>query len=374
MKIAIILRGQPRFVVEGAKLYNMFLKTRHSDHVEFKVFGHTWNNVSQRMVDEDEDSRVLNREVGREIDVNTIARELHKWEPETFSIQDEKECAAIAKDIISTRIATEKTTNKWLREYFSSHGVDKDSPLYDLLFTMLPEGLEMDNHLTASDVIYNLKGDKKNLLYNMKFEHLRYTYLLGQMYSAGRSFGQLEKYVAKNPDYKPDVVISLRYDAFLWFHNIDEFLLELNTANGICPTVFTRRVTVSDGLPVVDDFAFMSTYTGMEKFVGNIKDRLFETFTQSPIRLFNLLGSGSRVQHLLWTKIADPDVNIIQPTNQHWDIAVLRPGHADIENAVPSFQYFTKLKTEQDNYDYPDAAAPLTVEELDIQWNKLYGK
>jgi hypothetical protein len=371
MKIAILLRGQPRFASEGARLFDLFFRNRFGKKHDIRVFAHSWNTLSRRMTQTDEVSRQTDRE---DVDVFTedeVARIISPWNTTLFSVQSEKVCFDVTDHIIRTRIRREESASNWYLDFLKENEL-LDRPDYaEGIFIVFPEALEINRHFKPSDLLYKQEFSAE-MHRKIQFEHLRYTYLLGQMYSAGKSYQVLEDYIRDiDPAYYPDIVISIRYDSFFWFHDIDKLMAELTSANNIKPTVFVKRITATGGRSVIDDFIFVGTHASLGRLISSPKDRLFDTFTQPASKLLDIIGAGSNTQHYLWSKIADPELNIVQPSITYWNTGVLRPGCFDISGATGTLDCFNQLLADSLKYNYPDVSQPMDADQTDRIWKRL---
>lgn len=371
IKVAILLRGQPRFAKEGAELFDKFIKKNHPG-VEFKIFAHSWDSLSRRMVNVDEESTMQERQVYDKVSRDELEAGINAWNPTKTIIETEQECFRLAGSILYSNIKNNSDTYDWFIKYADQQGIDIVDPKYGNLCFLLPEGLTMDKHFDLGKVLYNRGQLTNELLAQAYSEQIRLTYLLGQMFSAGKSLKLLQDCINES-DYIPDIVISTRYDSFFWVNSFPKLLYEIKrSVLPEQPYVMSKLVQSIGGRPVIDDYAFVSNIQGMIALLSDIRQRLFDAFTADIIPMFSIIGAGSHLQHLLWAKIGDNNLAFIQPATQHWGVNVLRPGCFDMSliKHGNEAEFNTMSSTIVKTYKYPVKAEDMDYKQIIKLWER----
>ena len=52
MKVAVLLRGETKFIKESSLLFDTLVRKRFP-HIDFKIFAHTWNSYTETTINKD---------------------------------------------------------------------------------------------------------------------------------------------------------------------------------------------------------------------------------------------------------------------------------------------------------------------------------
>lgn len=369
LKVAVLLRGQPRFAKEGAHFFNKFVIENHPD-VEFKFFAHAWNTMSRRMISSEDTERVKDRALPIVMSKVEVAELLSHWNPVSALIESEADNLKLAGEIINTNTFNETETFEWFRKYIEF----RDISIHDLCIghhrLLMPMNIDMNRVFTAHDIVHN-NDLQLEMIARVRYDQIKLSYLLGQMYSAGKSFALLQEYSLAN-DYMPDIVISTRYDIASWFYNFEKLARELeHTKKAKMPIIFTWQVSCSNGNPIVDDYTFIGPMLPFVSFLSDIRRRLHNKLTSPIFNRFDLISSGSHIQHQLWTKICDDNLRFNQPSTIHWEANLIRP--VEFPTELPSYSkpIYTRLVEKLNTYEYPEPGDPLTFDDMINLYNTL---
>jgi len=371
IKVAVCLRGQPRFSQEGAFLFQKLVMEHHPD-VEFKFFVHSWNTMSRRMMGTEDDDKTTERLLPVFLTYEEVHDMIAPWNPTKFLIETEADNLQLACDIESRNVKYEKITYDWFQEYLELQGWNQQDARFDNHKLLMPASLDISKVFSAADI---LKSDSLNteLLALVKINRIQSSYLYGQMFSAGKSFRLLQDYIEET-DYHPDIVINTRHDVIAWFHHFPKLLYEIKKATvaGGFPIIYSKEVAISNSKPIVDDYMFIGNLISFLPFLADIRSRMFNTFTSGSFSMFDLFNSGSLLQHQLWSKIPDPNLHFVQPSIGHWNDQVIRPGHDDFTQIkIFDRSTYDKLSEKTLQYTYPDNPKQMLPDEIFLLYSKM---
>lgn len=373
IKIALLLRGQPRFSAEGAELFKRFILKNHPN-LDLKVFAHSWDSLSRRMTSSDSEKRKEERAIFDRIAHDEVIGKIHPWNPSKCQVETEVDTFKLAGEIKSKLVEKEKITYEWYKNYLKLNNWDITDPAFNNRNLIMPEGLLADDTFTISKTHYSDQMHLQ-LMAELYDEQIRLTYLLGQMYSAGKSLSLLQTF-SNDYQWNPDIVISTRYDVFMWVFSFPRLINDYrNMRRDGSPIIWSKAINIIDGRPVMNDYAFIGDLVSFTSFLSNIRKRLYSAFTNNSMEMMNVIGSGKTLQHLLWTKLPDSDVKFIQPSFGHWNAEILRPGYFDLNDVEHgNEEEFKELQKRAMDYEYPINPNPMSKEEIFNLWKHYNGE
>jgi hypothetical protein len=343
MKVAILLRGQPRYFEYGATYFNKFI--RNYNNVDYRIFIHSWDTKSKFMTSLNQDE-IQNQSFFAldQIESSNLKTNLNKfWNPSEIQIESNIEMIKLAKEIIDWNFKNDVKTKKWLFK----------SGLYDNLFFPVLDAdiIDETNKVKYADGI------------------IRLSHFLSQYYSSGACFEIFKKYSIEN-SWIPDVLwlsrqdVAIRNDEISNIYRIFEFVQLYNSSN----LVFVNDMNYNNSREYITDFNFFIPNSSGEKFLGNIKERLFNLFTKDKLVLLSLIKSGPLLCHMIWTRLTDNGAEIhrlnptsrVSPFDKGWEDRVIRPG---IENFDPNEITFQIIKKVESEFKYPKSHACISNEE-----------
>lgn len=327
MKIAVLLRGQLRYPEHGSRLFKRFITDRFPN-CEFKFFVHTWPSVSSTMMADS-----VNVSKPREYTPvyksfeDILENYLPYWQPSRLLISHEAELLQIINNIIDSNL---KDTE--LQSWWKSYCIKYDKTEIERAF---------DYFVFPSSNPVAIKNDmfiKEYIDYDLMRTSVIMHYILGQVYSACKSYQILREYIDINDaTYSPDLIWSTRMDCFTWFDNAHVFAdmleyIELEkkiihphmTKN----IVLSRIVRANEGRAWVDDFnLFMSPDTAQLFFMGDttVEDHIESMFNKYKHTMLDVIGIDSMIPHQLWTKLGRQCVFYQLPTYITSNANIIRP-------------------------------------------------
>jgi hypothetical protein len=380
MKIAVLLRGQPRFSNHGAEFFRKFVVDRFPEH-EFKIFIGTWKTISNVMEKPINPSTPI---YGREYDQTMLSLEqaidlIKNWKPAGFHITAEKELFSLIKKTYTALIMnTEKydALRLLLDDPTEPNGKNLLVPGHlDVMFESpeyLIENLIWGNKIELSDEMYTLK---RSLINNQ--------YLFGQIYSLGKSYMMFEHYCEKE-DYKPDLVWSSRMDMIHWYNNANVFekiKKNLEIAEDIhkCSVVNVDKIEIHGGKPWASDYNFYMLPGAATNLLSDIDYKFKKWILEDTRALMSVIGSGPSLQHVMWTSFfRDCNMIALNPFLTPAHSEVIRPKE-NLETIVKkTLESETTLKTVNQfvidtviTYPYPNANTPVPKEVVDKYYDLL---
>lgn len=351
MKVAVLLRGQPRYFEYGASYFNRFIK---NSSVDFRIFIHSWDSQSLAMTSQNHSLIEKTSYYALEnIGSSTLYDQLVKhWNPSSIQIDSNIEVIKLAKNIIDWNQSNDTHTKKW---FF-------DSVYYDNLFfpVLDAEGINANNRYKYADGV------------------IRLSHFLSQYYSSGESFQVFNKY-SQNNDWIPDVVWLTRQDSVVRngvisnINSVFEFVSMFKGSN----LVFVNDMNFNKSREYINDFNFFMPYSSAEKFLGDMKIRLFDIFAKNKLVALSLINSGSLLCHMIWTRLTNNGAEIhklnpvsrVSPFDRAWEDCIIRPG---IEKFSADETTFDSIKKIAHEFVYPRHHAPVSEEERE-QVYKLCG-
>jgi hypothetical protein len=326
MKIAVLLRGQPRFSDYGAALFKKFIKERFPQH-EFRIFIASWKSVSNVMASPiPVDSEVYGREYDQTLlNVDQIEDTLKKWKPGRFRIINESELFNLIRQIYRELISDQ-------RKYTALQNIlpkDIDPPenARNLLVpTDIDDLIRGFSHpdLLINNIMWNNKIEYSAPTYALKRNMINNHYLYGQIYSAGASY-EVYRDHSLEQDWHADLIWSTRQDMLSWYpdNSFEGILRDLTDDCKKCddsPTVFADRVEIHRGRPWVSDYNWYMQPSCAQKLLDNIQQRFHDWILNETKQLITIVGSGASLQHVMWSVFFN-SANILQlnpfimPTN-----------------------------------------------------------
>ena len=287
MKVAILLRGQPRLANLGGKLFTKFVKQEHPD-IDFKIFIHAWNNINKFMIDIDNvedwnNESFINRY--KFMSHNETYDLIKDWNPEKYNIDTAKTTINLINNIIQNNL-----------DYNEKNNVN----INDL------------NLIRQRSIITQLLFPENNLNHNMNPGLLiNLINKLGQMHSAILSYKLLEEYQKENPNYKPDLVICMRMDLYIEMDlkKLYDEIMSLKKDKSWIP-ILGIGGTINNGDGWLDDKIFICLPESAKYFLSGGNNRLFQTLKIDNSQCkFRLMDDSSFRMNLMWFLMADKEVS-----------------------------------------------------------------
>jgi len=161
-----------------------------------------------------------------------------------------------------------------------------------------------------------------------------------------------------------DIVIVMRYDTIIYQDSLDKaipFILDFKNShtskfhrgydkalywNGNNPTIFTPWVQVRQGLPVMQDYMFISTYNDWATYSYNLKEK-YHNLLNKDIKilepLHHVVTEATYIPHVMWAFIGlYTNANFIQQDDLK--VCVIRSEKNNIAN-----MNYLDLELEHDN-------------------------
>lgn len=371
MKVAVLLRGQARFSKYGAHLFHIMVKDRFPD-IEFKIFTNTWKSISTTMTEQINENTIV---YGREYNQTFLTREeiyeneLKYWGG-SYSINNE--CELFHNIIYGLNyLANDDHLLQWWHDHNKKYKLSEEEISGSLL--VIP-GDEWNRNYRSTTELFETTNVKilENLLLKDTAIHMHY--LLGQVYSAGKSYELYTQYVKDNPDYVPDLIWSTRPDAFHWFENeqqirnlVNNCIFESTDKNK--NTVLVDKIFIYKNHIAMSDYNFYMRPDSAKAFFTGLKfdsvdDNLFSLFTKEKHHLISLIGSGIVLQHALWAVYArDCSFTPVNESVLHKS-NILRPSinFSEIYKMPATIETFNHLMNQSLQYYYPQVNTPATNE------------
>jgi hypothetical protein len=339
MKIAVVLRGQPRNSKIVADLFDKFVRQNCPD-IEFATFIHTSRRISI-LQDESKKTVILNNRFnGKDLSLDEVIESILPWRPVRYYIEDEQKFFHYCK-LILNELSNDYLIHNWWEWINGQNGLDiGDNNLFngsDLIIPFLSDfrGIYCwkDHFNSSIEDKYDYKGIKYNIsdipamLRVVSFHHV-----MRQYYSFLQSYNVLKDAMNNNPSYKPDLIWFTRLDtvhtsffgslseALERIHNYLQFCQDdekfRNMGPETCGIITTNRVVVDRGRPWIDDLDLFSNVESMEIVMGNRtpEDIIISAFKNNKFQLLNCIGSGCGLQHTLWSPILNKSIFLQSPS------------------------------------------------------------
>lgn len=299
LKVALLYRGQTRMFKQGIEWLNR-LKERHKYDIDIMTFGHTSAIETIAYSDENVDVSKINFRQCRKLKIDDVKDRLMQFEMKNFRIFNPPHVYCQAKEII----------DYWLE---------------NVEFRQFLERAGGDNHFIRKFLISNYDPKlfiiaklyaQRDLYYASQIEIGDF---ISQYLSAGHSFQMLDYWGERN-NWKPDIVLSLRYDTAFDIHNI----YELHEAVNGTKKVLGNGLIIKNQTGRVDDLLFAMDYETSKDFLGDIDNRIYQLLTDW--RVLTSLSSFDQVAvpHIFWSYLIKHDLELIN--TDLFKSAVMRPG------------------------------------------------
>lgn len=298
LKVALIYRGQTRMSNVGAAWLER-IRSQLSD-VDLQTFGHTSAMETIAYVDEDSDISKVNFRSCRKLTEKTVQQRLKKFGHRSFRIFGYGHVYHQAKPILDYWLQ-----HREFREFVERVG-DDNHFLRKFFVSNFPRNLFIIGQLYA----------QRDLYYN---GHLEVGDFMSQYISAGHSFQMLNDYCGAT-GWKPDIVISLRYDTALKIHDIYQIYADVNNSN----VILANGVILEKQGGKANDLAFIMDFNTAEDFLGDIDSRMQALLTDwkvlASLSSFDPIG----IPHTFWNFLIRN--NTVMRNSGAFDAAVFRPG------------------------------------------------
>lgn len=380
MKIAVLLRGQPRFSEQGAKLFNKFVRDRFPEH-EFSIFIASWKTISNVMEKpHDPNDKIYGREYDQTLlSYDDTIKLIKPWGPRKFSITPEYNLFDILKDTYT--------------ELLSSKNKEKYDALTTLLMNeslngknlLLPGHLDVifeSKEFLVSNILWGNKIELSDPVYELKRNMINNQYLLGQIYSAGKSYTTFKEY-SEEFDYCPDLIWSTRPDAIHWFNSHEGFNIIKKDLERIekekkYPNIFVDKVEIHNGKPWASDYNFYMLPETAHHSFDDINQKIRTWILEDTLSMLSVIGSGPALQHVLWTNFLR-NCNIMPLFyNIKEHSSLIRPKQNIDQLIATALESPTELKTFKwllkeiiNEYTYPAANTPVPPDIIDKYYEML---
>ena len=284
MKVAVLLRGETKFIEESSLLFDTLVRKRFP-HIDFKIFAHTWNSYTENTINKDaiQYSLPVFGTKLRSIDDTLI--KLSNVKPNRLYISRASELLKCCTSIISEMYSDTKL-NTWLTSYLG----DKLRNTNNYLDFLIPPPAGIH----SCDV--------------EKLMSLKLFYYLGQYVSAIHAQNVLLEYIKKEDNtYTPDLIWSTRYDAVHLigsdtFENILNQLTSENSNPFTPASVITSNVVIFNNIAWLTDWNFFYKFDNFTKNVVSPYEIMIEIFKTKKIKLLSHFDN-IHLQHSFWTNI-----------------------------------------------------------------------
>lgn len=376
MKIAVLLRGQLRYPEHGSKLFKRFITDRFPD-CEFKFFVHTWPSVSSTMMTVS-DNVSKSREytpVYKSFE-EIISNYLPYWQPSRLLISPDAELLKLVKNIIESNLKdTELIT--WWKSYCTKYDKTESERAFD--YFLFPQS----NPIAIKDDMFI----KEHIDYDLMRTSVIMHYILGQVYSACKSYQVLRDYIDINDQsYSPDLIWSTRMDCFTWFDNVNVFAdmikyIQLEKTH-IHPhmtkhMVLSKSVRANEGRTWIDDFNFfMLPDTAHAFFMGDttVENHIEYMFNNNKHTMLDVIGINSMIPHQLWTKLGRQCVFYQMPAYIASDANIIRP-NMDMSicdtTTLRDKDVFCNLCDQSNMYKWPSHVIPPSDDDIFTTYRNL---
>ena len=306
LKIAVLLRGQPRFTREGAKLFEMFVMKKYPK-VDFKFFFHTWNNIPRFMVEEDVEFTGTPIEERIKVMSYDETYDLIKcWNPVRYKIESAKTTIDLGRKILFNNTKENyEYVNDMLTQYFKK--LDNSRPRDNIKHIHMLYGA-LNPEFNISDL--TMENLEIGILNYHRFIHF-FAELHSQHLSSIKAYELLEDYQKENPDYIPDLVMLARPDTLI---NIEDLIYIYNYVyrrqefHKKAPVVLGNGGFVThSGIGTLDDKLFFCTTESVKNFLSGGENRLYNCFTRTSLFERFMLNSDGQV-HGVWFMMADKEL------------------------------------------------------------------
>lgn len=339
MKIAVVLRGQPRSSNEGAKLFRKFIINNVSYEYKFDFFIHTGKFVTRLPLDSNGPS--LDYHYNQKLLTHAeVLDSILPWNPKNFYIEDEAPFFNVCKNILND-LANDKHIHIWWDHYKRTNNLSESdlknsdfiipelaNDFYGQYFSVLYE--EPDVRLARFNKEFNFYN------HNGKFYDLKsiallisFHYFLKQYYGFLQSYNVLKSYTVENKSYQPDLIWFTRLDAVHNIVNIDDrygpietfFNFQADYLNNsvnhwaltgeesLAGLIGSQRIFIDRNHPWVDDTSFFSNITMMDKIMQKSPtDFVIDAFKLRKHEMLGIINAGITKEHSAWSAIINTAV------------------------------------------------------------------
>ena len=291
-RVAVLLRGQPRLADLGGLLYKRTIQDRFWD-VDFRVVAGSWNTSTATM-STTPSSDILQREFSSSRLSESLSVLLQNWGPGHIRQCRTSELMHLCHSLFGCVQKYKDISSHWTL----------GSSSYGIPFPLGGGGLaDAYTRNILDDIVLGGKdplrqGGTQVFEDSVKLELLQLHYILGQIWCMGEAYNSYKIWMDSNPAWTPDVIWCTRPDAYTWFP--DDVWHKMKVALRSQGGIHTSMVGIQAGRPRISDYNFFATPAELEHF-GNISDNLLDAWANRPELLLNLIGSGSNLQHQLWS-------------------------------------------------------------------------
>jgi len=340
MKVAVVLRGQPRNSKIVADLFDKFVRQNCPD-IEFTTFIHTSRRI-RILQDESKKTVMLNKRFnGEDLPLDEVIESILPWRSVRYHIDEEQKFFHDCK-LILNELGNDYLIHNWWEWINTKNGLDIDDyKLFtssDLIIPRLSDfrgTYHWKNYFnSAVEDKYEYKGNNYNISDIPAMQRIiSFHYIMRQYYSFLQSYNVLKDEMNNNPSYKPDLIWFTRLDtvhtsflgslseALELIRNNLRFCMNNEKFRQIgpetCGIITTNRIVIDRGRPWIEDVNLFSDVESMEILMGNRtpEDIIISAFKHNKFQLLNCIGSGPGIQHTLWSPILNKSIFIQNPSH-----------------------------------------------------------
>lgn len=289
MKVAVLLRGEPRYVEQSSKLFKHMVIDRFRN-IDFKIFAHAYDSQATAYRCDSENSLYLHP-VYTTITKTTYncIIDLQHFNPSSIKISKSKDLLDTAETII--------------------HENYNDPILYTVFNTY-------KHHLPNSGMQHTFfcpETYNTNINDNIvKDASLRLFYILGQYAGFINVNNMLYTHVTDNKTWIPDLIWNTRYDQIIdiadgffehTLHKLQTYNIGLKKNGQNLNNLFVDDVGIIAGTHWMTDFNMFYTFDSIKGVISPY-EKLKNIFATQKLKLFNSIDS-EYIHHELWTYILD---------------------------------------------------------------------
>lgn len=381
MKIAVLLRGQPRFSEHGARFFEKFVRERFPEH-EFEIFIGTWKTVSNVMDKPlPKDAVIYGREYDqRLLGLDEVIKIVKNWKPKKFIVTLENELFDVLKTTYATLLKDEEKFAA-LRQIIQNEKGDPNGR-----HLVIPGHLDVifeSKDFLVDNLVWGNKLEYAEPVWELKRNIINTQYLLGQIFSAGKAYDIYNEWATDN-NYKPDLIWYSRQDMIHWYNSPEAFDtmkrdLERMERDKDYPQVLADRVEVYDGRPWASDYNFYMLPDTATHLYSDIKQKISDWILNDTRLLMSAIGSGPALQHVLWLNFMRKCTIVpLHPFIKPKHSEVIRPKENIDELVEKTLAAPTTLETVEEfikntvrEYNYPEANTPVPHDVIDEYYNLL---
>lgn len=383
MKIAVVLRGQPRSSPQAAHLFKKFILERVPSDYDFRFFIHTSKRVAHLPVPGQSEPALDKMYNQRSMTFDETVSLIRPWGPKYFYIEDEAPFFNVCKRIVED-LANDIHLHRWWDDHIKSNNISEEDRSGAGL--IIPNQIDNRGHVYTKlyeplvrEGYYNFEGKLYDL--NSIMSVIRFHYVFKQYYGFMQSYNVLKEHMtADDTEYKPDLIWFTRLDAVhslvdfsnpdaspaAFFNFMHDYLINAveeenftRVGNYQSGGLVSQHVLIERNHAWIDDYNLFSTVKLMERISHRRPEEfIIDAFKQYKHQLLNIIDARKSLQHTLWPAILN-DVVFMKATNSMnmMRSIIFREGFHDrinlmqLDNSSQSIKKFFDL---DGTYSYPE--------------------